>query len=120
MKITYDDLTKRSRAIVRGTQDPSSGWYNSPDDLEYEIHNALHWAYWMGVRAVRDALAPFALRAAEQSAGASYRALPDRVWKQAMDAYFAAGGVLDEDAHRRIERAQASMTDPDFMEIDDA
>ena len=58
MSQSFDELNKRARLIVRGTEDASSGWYNSPDDLESVVRDALHWAYWMGVRFVRDALAP--------------------------------------------------------------
>jgi hypothetical protein len=39
---------------VRGTMEPLSGWYNSPDDLERVIIEALHWAYRMGVGDAMD------------------------------------------------------------------
>lgn len=45
----YEEMDERARRIVRGTMEPLSGWYDSPDDLEIEIRRALGWAYEMGV-----------------------------------------------------------------------
>ena len=108
---TFEKIDERARRIVRGTQEPLSGWYNSPADLESEIRLALQWAYWMGAAPLLDAIAPFAMRHAEQASGASYRALPDSVWRRALDAYLDAGGEIDSDARRRIERRQAATAE---------
>ena len=109
----WEKMDERARRIVRGTQEPLSGWYDSPDDLEREILQAIHWAYWMGVETLCDAIAPFANCAAERAAGASYRALPPSVFARALEAYLDVGGKLDEDARRRIEQANAPRPAPD-------
>jgi len=111
----WEKMDERARRIVRGTMEPLSGWYDSPVDLEREIIEAMHWAYWMGVETLRAAIAPFACCAAERAAGASYRVLPDKLWQQALDAYLDVGGKLDEDAQRRIARANHPRTPPDHI-----
>lgn len=45
----WQRMDERARMIVRGTMEPLSGWYDSPDDLELEIVKAMHWAYFMGI-----------------------------------------------------------------------
>lgn len=114
----WEKIDERARRIVRGTQESSSGWYDSPDDLHRVIAESMHWAYWMGVQALKDAIAPFANCAAERAAGASYRALPDSVFRRALEAYRDVGGQLDEDAQRRIERAAWPRGVPDDVRLD--
>jgi hypothetical protein len=51
---------RRAGVIVRGTQNPDSGWYDSPDDLESVIAEQIDGAAMCAVRIVadeRDALA---------------------------------------------------------------
>jgi len=35
------ELENRAAIVIRGLQDPQSGWYNSPDDLQAVIEGQL-------------------------------------------------------------------------------
>lgn len=61
-----------------------------------------------GSQRLREALAPFANRAAERAAGGPYRHITDSQWARALEVYTAVdSGALDQEAHRRIETAAA-------------
>jgi hypothetical protein len=51
---------------------------------------------------LREALAPFANRAAERAAGGPYRPITDAQWARALEAYTALRGELDQRARMRI------------------
>jgi diadenosine tetraphosphatase ApaH/serine/threonine PP2A family protein phosphatase len=57
---------------------------------------------------LREALAPFANRAAERAAGGPYRHIRDSEWARALEVFTALeDGGIDQDARRRIESAVA-------------
>ncbi|MBM3744581.1 MAG: hypothetical protein FJW34_02145 [Acidobacteria bacterium] len=60
----------------------------------------------MEIERLREALAPFANRAAERAAGGPYRPIRDREWARALEVYTAIEDAgIDQDARRCVETA---------------
>ena len=52
IRCLYQEWENRAEMIVRGTQDSSSGWYNSPDDLVAVIAAELNAAFIIGKKSI--------------------------------------------------------------------
>lgn len=51
------ELENRAEIVIRGLQDPQSGWYNSPDDLQAVIEGQLAAVWCMAGKAALAKLA---------------------------------------------------------------